>query len=92
MSVFDEDEFFIDQFDDEDLEIDDLLYRSNRLDNCILEECEYNSFYDGSIDHIKWKEHATKECIISFNGSKKRVASYPLLFSFSYISWRASIR
>ena len=73
MSVFDDDNFFIDQFDEEDLEMDDLLYQSNRLDNCILEEFEFNSFYDGPFDQSQWKDHTTKECIISFNGSKKRV-------------------
>ena len=63
---------YIDKTDEQDLEFEDISYQSNKLDDCILEEQEYNAFHKGSCNLSLWEDHSTNECIITFNESKKR--------------------
>ena len=67
-----DDDDYIDEINEQDLEFEDLFYQSNKLNDCILKKQEYNTFYKGSCDSTLLKDHSTNECIITFNGSKKR--------------------
>ena len=49
-----------------------IFYQSNKLDGCILEEQEYQTFYKDACNTSFWKDHSTNECIILLNGSKKK--------------------
>ena len=62
----------IDEINEQDLKFEDILYQSNKLDDCILEGQECNTFYKGSCNSTLWKDHSKHECNIIFNGSKKK--------------------